>query len=127
METISKADNQLFVDLSKIIEQGKSEVARQVNGTLTLVYWQVGKKINEHILDNQRGAYGKQIVVSVARQLENQYGRSFSEKNLRRMMQFCEVFPDVEIVVPLARQLTWSHFVKSLPLKNAYAVSFVAN
>jgi len=71
METISKSDNQLFSDLSQIIEQGKNEVARQVNSTLTLVYWQVGKKINEHILDNQRGAYGKQIVFTVSRQLEN--------------------------------------------------------
>jgi hypothetical protein len=108
METISTSDNQLFSDLSQIIEQGKNEVARQVNSTLTLVYWQVVKKINEHILDNQRGVYGKQIVVTVARQLENQYGRSFNEKNVRRMMQFAEVFPDFEIVVPLARQLTWS-------------------
>lgn len=126
MESISKADNQLFVDLSQIIEQGKYEVARQVNSTLTLVYWQVGKKINEHILDNQRGAYGKQIVVTVSRQLENRFGRSFSEKNLRRMMQFCEVFPDVEIVVPLARQLTWSHFLILLPLKNHEARLFYA-
>ncbi|KAF0238224.1 MAG: hypothetical protein FD181_1250 [Prolixibacteraceae bacterium] len=44
METITNLDNQLFSDLSQIIEQGKNEVARQVNSTLTLVYWQVGKK-----------------------------------------------------------------------------------
>jgi hypothetical protein len=105
MEAITNSDNQLFSELSQIIEQGKNEVARQVNSTRTLVYWQVGKKINGHILDNQRGAYGKQIVVTVSRQLEIQYGRSFNEKNVRRMMQFAEVFPDVEIVVTVSRQL----------------------
>jgi predicted nuclease of restriction endonuclease-like (RecB) superfamily len=126
METIANLDNQLFSDLARIIEQGRNEVARQVNSTLTFVYWQLGKKINEHILDNQRGAYGKQIVVSVARQLENQYGRSFNEKNVRRMMQFAEVFPDSEIVVPLARQLTWSHLIILLPLKNSDARLFYA-
>ena len=52
METITNLDNQLFSELSQIIEQGKNEVARQVNITRTLVYWQVGKKINEHILNN---------------------------------------------------------------------------
>jgi predicted nuclease of restriction endonuclease-like (RecB) superfamily len=118
METITNSDNQLFSDLSQIIEQGKNEVARQVNSTLTLVYWQVGKKINEHILNNQRGSYGKQIVVTLSRQLENQYGRSFNEKNVRRMIQFADVFPDVEIVVPLSRQLSWSHFIDLIPLKN---------
>lgn len=124
METITNLDNQLFDDLFQIIEQGKNEVARQVNSTLTLVYWQVGRKINEHILSNQRGAYGKQIVVTVSRQLEFQYGRSFNVKNVRRMMQFAEVFPNVEIVVRLARQLTWSHFIDLIPLKNEDSRNF---
>jgi predicted nuclease of restriction endonuclease-like (RecB) superfamily len=124
MKTITNSDNQLFSELSQIIEQGKNEVARQVNSTRTLVYWQVGKKIIGHILDNQRGSYGKQIVVTVSRQLEIQYGRSFNEKNVRRMMQFVEVFPDVEIVVPLARQLSWSHFIDLIPLKNKDSRNF---
>jgi len=124
METISKADNQLFVDLSQIIEQGKNEVARQVNSTLTLVYWQVGKKINEHVLNNQRGAYGKQIVVTLSRQLENRFGRSFSEKNVRRMMQFAEIFTDVENLVTLSRKLSWSHFIDLIPLKNEDSRNF---
>lgn len=127
MESISKADDKLFVDLSQIIEQGRNEVARQVNSTLTLVYWRVGKKINEHILDNQRGAYGKQIVVSVARQLENRFGRSFSEKNVRRMMQFAELYSDVEIVVSLIRQLSWTHIIALLPLKSNIERNFYVN
>jgi hypothetical protein len=106
MESISKADNKLFVDLSQIIEQGKNEVARQVNSTLTLVYWQVGKKINEHILDNQRAEYAGEIVSTLSTQLKMNFGKSFELRNLRRMMQFAEVFTDIEIVVPLSRQLS---------------------
>jgi len=34
----------LFQDLSQIIEQGKRLIAVQVNSTLTLTYWQIGKK-----------------------------------------------------------------------------------
>jgi hypothetical protein len=45
-------------------------------------------------------------------------GRNFTEKNVRRMMQFALEFTDVEIVVPLARQLTWSHFLAIIPLKS---------
>ena len=54
----------------------------------------------------RRDKYGKQIVVSVARQLTVEYGRSFEEKNLRRMMQFAQVFNDEQIVVSLIRQLS---------------------
>lgn len=41
-------------------------------------------------------------------------------------MQFAEVFPDVEIVVPLARQLSWSHFLALIPLKSEEARLFYA-
>jgi hypothetical protein len=54
----------------------------------------------------------------VSTQLELKYGRNFSEKNLRRMIQFAVEFSDFEIVVPLARQLSWSHFLILIPLKS---------
>jgi predicted nuclease of restriction endonuclease-like (RecB) superfamily len=113
-----KIDKILFTDLSQIIEQGKSQVTKQVNSVLTLTYWHVGKKINEHILKNKRAEYGKQIVAPVARQLVEKFGNGFAEKNLRRMMQFASVFNDFTIVVTASRQLSWSHFIELIPLKN---------
>ena len=113
----------LFTDLAQIIEQGKSQLTKHVNSVLTLTYWHVGKKINEHILKNERAEYGKQIVPTVSLQLEKLYGRSFNEKNLRRMMRFAEVFEDFTIVAPLVRQLSWSHFLMLLPLKSKVNVA----
>jgi hypothetical protein len=49
-----------------------------------------------------------------------------SEKNLRRMMQFAEVFPEEEIVVSLIRQLSWTHFIALLPIKNPLQRDFYA-
>jgi hypothetical protein len=43
------------------------------------------------------------------------------------MLQFAEQFPDRHIVVPLARQLSWSHFLILLPLENQDAKLFYAN
>lgn len=60
--------------------------------------------------------YGKQIVATLWRQLETEYGSSFSEKNLRRMMQFATVFQDEKIVVSLIRQLSWSHIKELIPI-----------
>lgn len=109
---------ELLHDLLSIIEQGKRQAVKQVNSALVLVYWQVGKRINEDILHNERAAYGKQVVERLAEQLSDQYGRSFELKNLRRMMQFANVFPDFDIVVPAARQLSWSHFIILIPIKD---------
>ena len=119
-------DVMLFHDLAHIIEQGKNQLVKQVNSTVTLVYWQVGKKINEHILNNQRAEYAKEIVSTVSTQLKKVYGKSFEERNLRRMMQFSELFTDFEIVLPLAQQLSWSHFVELLPIKSSEARMYYA-
>lgn len=121
-----KIKNVLFEDLARIIEEGRKQLAVHVNSTLTLVYWQVGHRINKDLLDNERAAYGKEIVVTVAGQLENEYGRQFSEKNVRRMMRFANTFADFTIVPPLAAQLSWSHFVELLPLKKEEARMYYA-
>ena len=70
------------------------------------------------MLGNQRAEYGKQIVSTVSTQLTKEYGRGFELRNLRRIMQFAELFPDFQIVAPLARQLSWSHFIELLSIKN---------
>ena len=115
---IEKSNNRLINDLVALIETGKNQLAYAANATMTLTYWNVGKRISNEILDNQRAKYGKQIVVSVARQLTVQYGRSFEEKSLRRMMQFAQIFNDEQIVGSLIRQLSWTHFIALIPIKD---------
>ena len=68
---IAFSNEELFTDLSKLIEQSHHQVAMQANSTLTILFWQVGKRINDDILQNQRAEYGKQIVSIVATQLEH--------------------------------------------------------
>ncbi len=116
----------LLVDLREMIEQSKQEVARSVNATLIGLYWSVGRRIRQDILKEERAEYGKQIVYAVSGKLTEEYGRGFSEKNLRRMVQFAEYFPNVEIVATLSRQLSWSHFVAILPFKNSLQRDFYA-
>jgi len=116
---MGKINNILFQEVSQIIEEGKKQVVAQVNTTLTLVYWQVGFRINADILNNERATYGKEIVSQLAKALSEKYGRSFGVSNLRRMMQFAAVFADFQIVAPVARQLSWSHFIELIPLKEA--------
>lgn len=114
----------LFKDITQIIEQGKQQAVTQVNSLLTLTYWHVGKKINDHFLNNERAEYGKQIIPILAQQLETAFGKQFAEKNLRRMMRFAEVFSEFTIVAPQVRQLSWSHFLMLLPLKSDDAKAF---
>ena len=119
-------NKKLFNDIKNLIEESKSFVATTVNASMTMLFWKIGERINRDILVNKRAEYGKQIVVTLSRQLVQEYGSSFEEKNLRRIIQFAIVFPDEKIVVTLSRYLSWSHFVSLIPLKQPLQREFYA-
>ncbi len=120
----SNAD--LLADLREIIRSGKSQAVAAVNSALTLTFWHVGKRINEEVLQGERAAYGEQVIASLSKSLVEQYGKSFVTRNLRRMMQFAELFPDFQIVSPLATQLSWTHFTILMLQPNSQARLFYA-
>ena len=109
----------LIKDLRQIIEQARGHVAATANYELTMMYWHIGERINREVLGNQRTEYGKQIVAQVAQQLQAEFGKKgFEERTIRRMMQFAQMFPDIQIVSPLVSKLSWSHFLIVMPLKD---------
>lgn len=107
----------LVQDIGRLIEDARGQVARAANAALTALYWQIGTRIRQDVLEERRADYGNEIVATLGRQLSERFGRGFGEKNLRRMVQFAEVFPHPEIVATLQRQLSWSHFKLLIPMK----------
>jgi len=125
-EGVAINNTKLLTDIKNLIDNARSAVAQTVNAGLTMLYWNIGKRINDEILKNKRADYGKQIISTLARQLVNEYGNSFTEKNLRRIVQFHQIFPDFQIVVSLIRQLSWTHFIALIPIKNGLKRDFYA-
>ena len=117
-------DKVLFSDLKKIIDSSRENVARTINSEITLLYWKIGERINTEILQEKRAEYGQFIIKEIAQRLTLEYGNSFSEKNLRRMIQFSSIFPDFTIVSTLSRQLSWSHFTKLISIKESLKRDF---
>ena len=115
---IGQSEN-LITDIRQLIRETRQQLASFASMSVTTLYWHIGERINREILGNQRAEYGKKIVSTLSTQLQNEYGgQEYSERNLRRMMQFATLFPDINIVSTLSTQLSWSHFVEILPLKN---------
>jgi len=124
---INVDEQNLFLDITLLIDQNKKKIVVSANSTLTLLFWQVGKKINEFTLQHKRAEYGKKIIVLLSQKLVARYGRNFEARNLRRMLQFAEQFSDITIVTTLSAQLSWSHFSELLTLKKYEAKLFYAN
>lgn len=53
----------LFDDIVKLIQAGKSHVATEVNSTVVVLYWSIGKRINHEVLaDNRASNDGSGVV-----------------------------------------------------------------
>jgi predicted nuclease of restriction endonuclease-like (RecB) superfamily len=116
----------LLADIRGMIEEARGAVAAAVNAGLTLLYWRIGKRINEEVLQGERAEYGRETIAALGRQLEIEFGRGFSEKSLRHMVRFAEAFPDMQIVSSLLRQLSWTHFLSLIYLKDSLQREFYA-
>lgn len=121
-----KSSDQLLSDLRTLIAETRQDVARSVNSALVMLYWNVGQRIRQDILKERRAEYGREIVVTLSRQLVEEFGNGFSRPNLFRMVRFAEVFPEQEIVSTVSRQLSWSHFVEIIPLEDDLQRDFYA-
>ncbi|HEY3698896.1 MAG TPA: PDDEXK nuclease domain-containing protein [Spongiibacteraceae bacterium] len=108
----------LVKDIRELIDISRKQLTGAVNSALTLLYWHIGHRIYAEVLKGERAGYGEQLVETLAKQLEVDYGRGFSGKNLRHMLRFAETYPDAEIVSTLSRQLAWSHFLDLIYLKD---------
>ncbi len=123
---INGLSNGMLGDIRQLIELARSRVAMTVNSELTMLYWRVGTRIHQEILKEQRAEYGIEIVPTLSAQLTKDYGQGFTRYNLSRMIQFAEYFFDEKIVATLSQQLSWSHFVEIIPVKDPLAREFYA-
>ncbi|MEE6075122.1 PDDEXK nuclease domain-containing protein [Avibacterium paragallinarum] len=123
-------EHQLVGEISQLIQNSKQRVAVTVNAELTLLYWHIGQRINQHILQNERAEYGKEIIKNLSKSLTEQFGKGWSKRNLLQMIKFANVFNQIEIVQALSAQLSWSHFVQlstlDSPLKRDFYATMAA-
>ena len=98
---VQNIDQLLLADIRQLIEHTRQTVSQTVNAGLTLLYWNIGKRINDEILDDHRAEYGKRILQTLSAKLVNEFGNGFSQRNLKNMVDFAAQFPDLQIVASL--------------------------
>ncbi len=120
---ISK-NTDLLSSIALLIDEARKRVAVTVNSELTLLYWNIGKQINEDILKNGRAEYGKSIILNLSIELSSIYGPGFSKRNLHNFVKFHELYPDEQIMQTLSAKLSWSHIYSIIPLTESIKREF---
>ncbi len=108
----------LITDVTSLITEAKQQAAVALNAELTLLYWQVGKRIATTVLQGDRADYGKQVIATLSKSLKARHGRGWTASQLRHCLRFAEVFPDKPIVYALRRQLSWTHLRALIYIEN---------
>ena len=116
----------LLAELRQLIAQSRERISATVNAELTLLYWTVGDRLHREVLGGERAQRGSQLMADLGLRLADEFGRGFETKNLYRMVQFAQLFPDSDKVASLMRVLSWTHFLQLLPLKTKAARTYYA-
>ena len=106
---LSPPSDLLFQEIGQLIDAAKQRAAVAINAEITLLYWQVGKRIQTEILQGQRAGYGKQVMLHLSRHLTQTYGKGWSERQLHYCVVLADAFPNQEILHTLSAKLSWSH------------------
>ncbi len=83
-----------------------------------ITYYEIGKLLNE-----AGGKYGNNIINEYSKKLVIEVGKKYNRRTLFRMRQFYRTFSN-EKVSPLVTQLTWTHYLVLLSVKDSNAVNY---
>lgn len=109
---------QLYTNIKNIIEESKKNVVRQINYSLIITYWNIGKIIKNNIIQDKRAEYGKETIKKLAERLTVEYGKGFGQRNLFRMIKFYDIFKDEKKLTTLSAKLSWSHLVELIRIED---------
>lgn len=118
----SIVEDGLYSQIVKLLNDTRKSVVIQVNTTLLVTYWHVGKLIVEDEQNNiHRAEYGKKVLKELSKRLTNDLGKGFSVSNLQFMRRFYQKYP---IQQTLSVKLTWSHYCELLSISDDDKRSF---
>lgn len=115
-------DNKIIEQIKSLLESARQKVAAEVNSTLIMTYWQIGKIIVEDEQKHEsRAEYGKQTLKTLSKALSEEYGKGFSRSNLQNMRQFYLAYPKCQSVTG---KLSWTHYCELLLISDEQKRSF---
>lgn len=123
-QNIAKNEDELFSQISKLIDDARSHVQTAVNTVMVYTYFGVGSYIvNFEQKGNSRAEYGKQTIKKLSEKLNVKYGKGWSIETLKKARKFYEVYSQAKKVytvdpIKLNFNLSWNHYQILMRIEN---------
>ncbi|MBQ9816069.1 MAG: DUF1016 family protein [Proteobacteria bacterium] len=119
-----QAQEQTYQTIRGYVVDAQRQVRVAVNSAMVDAYWRIGEAIFKECGDNDRAAYGKQVLQFISERLTAEFGSGFSVQGLRNMRQFYLTFPKRST---LWSELSWSHYRVLMRIQDKEARDFYAS
>ncbi len=115
-------NNPMILEIRKLLENARNNIAQQVNTELLTTYWNIGRIIVEYEQQSQlRAEYGRQTLKELSKELTREFGKGFSVSNIQFMRRFYQSYP---IQQTASVKLSWSHYCELLTISDESKRSF---
>ncbi|MFH0905952.1 MAG: PDDEXK nuclease domain-containing protein [archaeon] len=123
INSISSKDN-IYSTIRNILEDARNRACRAINFEMVTAYWNIGKVIvEEEQKGEKRANYGDKLIKELSIKLTRDFGKGFTEANIKNMRQFYLVF---QKSYALRSELSWTHYRLLIRVENTDARSFYA-
>ena len=117
--------NNYINEVKEILKNARQKAYTAVNSAMVEAYWKIGRRIvEEEQSGRERAEYGKEIIKNLSKELTEEFGKGFGERNIRNIRQFYVLFSDYEKWKSLISKLTWTHIQKVLRVSDEKARIF---
>ena len=117
--------NNYINEVKEILKSARQKAYNTINSVMVEAYWKIGRRIVEEEQNGkERAEYGKEILKNLSKELTEEFGKGFGERNIRNIRQFYVIFSDYEKWKSLISKLTWTHIQKVLKVSDEKARIF---
>jgi len=143
--------NVLYDKITMLLQQARTSIVQTVNRTMVLTYFEIGRLIvEEEQKGNKRAEYGKKLLKELSKRLVAEFGRGFSDTNLKQMRQFYLSYSirqtvsdhsngtleprsgKTNLIPEESFKLSWSHYlvlmrIENIEERNFYEIEAINN
>lgn len=107
-----------YQNILNILKNSREKVLKTVNVTMVKTYFEIGRLILEEEQKGEyRATYGKELLKNLSIRLTKEFGKGFSETNLKQMKTFYDVYK-IRQTVSDEFNLSWSHYLILMRISN---------
>lgn len=118
---LSQKSNEVYSSVRNSVIAAQKQVYAAVNSAMVTAYWEIGEQIYKACGENDRAEYGKNLIAYLSKQLTKEFGKGFTQANLRNMRQFYCAYPNR---YALRSDLSWTHYRMLMRVENDAARTF---